>query len=109
MDEFWKAVSGIDWSKPKEIEYRIYYDSNTGQILDYTTESRPGDFIVVDRNTFAQHRFEPRVRDGRLVYPTPSRSKLIPADSGTACHPNDITILWDDPSAQHWKTKIYED
>lgn len=109
MDEFWKAVAEVNWSKPPEIEYRIYYDAETGQILDYTTESRSGDFIVVDRETFARHRFEPKVKNGTLTWPTAARSKLTPADSGTACHPQDITILCDSDIAQHWKIKIYED
>ncbi len=109
MDEFWKAVGAVDWTKSSAVEYRIYYDVGTGQILDYTTESRAGDFITVDRETFARHRFEPRVKDGKLHWPAAGRNKLVPADSGTACHHNDITILWDDPHAQHWKTKTYED
>lgn len=109
MDEFWKAVADVDWSVPPQIEYRIYYDAVTGQILDYTTESRSGEFIVVDKETFTRHRFEPRVKDGKLHWPGVGRSKLIPADSGTACHPEDITIICDDTIAQHWKIKTYED
>lgn len=109
MDEFWKAVGAVDWSKPATTEYRIYYDTATGQILDYTTESRDGDFILVDRETFARHRFEPKIRDGKLVWPKPALGKLIPAEFGTPCHPWDITIICQQQDSQHWKIKIYED
>lgn len=108
MDEFWKAAASIQWPKITAIEYRIYYDLDTGRILDYSTDDRPGNYIVVDRHTFAQHRFEPLIRDGALIWPKTKAHKLVPADSGVACHPDDVTIICSGPSAVHWKMKVYE-
>jgi hypothetical protein len=107
MDEFWKAVAEIDWSRPKEIEYRVYYDAKTGQVLDYTNDQRPGDYILVDRETFHKHKFDVTVRDGKLVTPIPPRVKLVPGEKGRGCHSHDITILSDENSV-YWTIKKYE-
>ena len=108
MDEFWKAVAGIDWTAPPPPEYRVYYDPATGSIIEYTTEHREGSFILVDRETFACNRFEPQVREGRLVWPGPQIAKLVPGTEGTACDPRDITIVSSEPGSQHWRLKTYE-
>ena len=41
-----EALASIEWPKPAEIEYRIYYDPESGTVLDYTNEQRPGHWIV---------------------------------------------------------------
>lgn len=107
MDEFWKAVALVNWDPPPEIEYRVYYDPATGQVLDYTTEHRPGDYILVDLKTFHKHRFDVTVKDGQLVTPVLPRVKLVPGEKGRGCHPHDITILSDDAPI-YWTLKKYE-
>jgi hypothetical protein len=102
------------WKKMQEsvdtpvIEYRIYYDLNSGKILDYTTEIREGTYILVDRETFANHRFEYKVKNKKLISPTLSVGKLKPAENGTPCHPADITIITTDSNATHWKNHTYD-
>jgi hypothetical protein len=108
MDEFWKAVAEVNWAPPPPPEYRVYYDPATGDIIEYTTEHHDGEFIVVDRETFACNRFEPKIRDGRITWPGPQITKLVHSAEGTTCDPYDITIITDALEAQHWRLKIYE-
>jgi hypothetical protein len=108
MDEFWKAVATVDWTVPAPPEFRVYYDPDTGSIIEYTTEHRPGQFILVDRETFARNRFEPLIRDGKMTWPRQPIAKLIPDTQGTGCDPRDITIIGHAPHVQHWRLKTYE-
>jgi hypothetical protein len=107
MDEFWKAVDAVDWSRPREIEFRVYYNPDTGEVLNYTNENLPGDYILVDRDTFHRHRFDMKVRDGKLISPVPPIPKLVPGEKGQGCHPHDITILSTE-NPIHWQIKTYE-
>ena len=49
------------------------------------------------------------VKNGKLVKQYQTRtSKIIPADTGTPCHPDDVTIVVDGESNQKWKLKTYD-
>ena len=110
MDEFLKAWSNIQWPVSPVIEYRIYYDLVTGVILDYTNEIRNGTYITVDRETFAKHRFDLKIKKGRLVKAVASVGKLRPSAEGQACHPTDITIVVEPlEPATLWKIHTYDD
>lgn len=92
------------------IEYRIYYEAETGKILNYTNDELPGDYIVVDRETFARHRFDCVIRDGKIVPYKLPLGKLIPSDTGTPCHPDDISIIVGaNETPQYWRMHTYED
>jgi hypothetical protein len=112
MDEFLKAWSELQHIAVPVIEYRIYYDPTTGVILDYTNEVREGTYLTVDRETFAKHRFDLKVKKGVLVKVTPSVGKLRPSKEGQACHPTDITIIVEpaEPAAPatFWKIHTYD-
>lgn len=109
MDEFLKAWSEIQWPDNPAIEYRIYYDSETGAVLDYTNDIREGTYITVDCDTFARHRFDLRVVKGKLVTAAPAVGKLRPAETGQACHPTDVTIIVDSAGpATFWKNHTYD-
>jgi hypothetical protein len=107
MDEFLKAWNQINWSRPV-IEYKIYYDTESGNILDYTTDNLPGTYIVVDKHTFYCHRFDIRIRDGKMIEIRNKVGKLRPDVNGTPCHPSDITIITDKTPAVFWKTHTYD-
>ena len=111
MDEFLKAWNEFQWNtEVPKIEYRIYYDPATGNILDYTNEIREGAYLTVDKETFARHRFDLRVKKGKLVKITPTVGKLRPGLEGQACHPKDITIIVDSVGpATFWKNHTYDD
>ena len=109
MDEFLKAWSEMQWPSNPAIEYRIYYDSKSGSILDYTNDIREGTYITVDRDTFAKHRFDLRVVKGMLVNTAPAIGKLRPAEEGQACCPADITIIVDPTGpVTFWKNHTYD-
>lgn len=109
MDEFLKALAAFQPPAAKPIEFRVYYDTETGKILNYTNEDLPGQYILVDKDTFARHRFDCCVKDGKLKQYRLPATKMVPADDGTSCHPTDITIIVDDKQKSvKWKLKAYE-
>lgn len=109
MDEFLKAWNTLQWPTSSAIEYRIYYDPDTGTILDYTNDIREGTYITVDRATFANHRFDLRVVNGSLIEIKTVIGKLRPGKEGQPCHPTDITIVVDPHSpATFWKNHTYD-
>ena len=108
MDEFAKALAQIQWPVPLIPCFRVYYDPETGQVLNYAMDDLPGTWIEVDRETFHAHRFDRRVKDGRLVAPRINISKLRPSANGTACDLTDITIIVDQASP-HIKWSMYHD
>ena len=107
MEEFLKAWSQIIWETPV-IEYKIYYNLDSGKIENYTTDPLPGPYIVVDKDTFHKHRFDIRIRDGKIIPLKPTVGKLRPDITGTPCHPSDITIVTDKTPAVFWKNHTYD-
>ena len=94
---------------PAPVFYRLYHDDH-GVPLFYSMEDRPGTYIDIDPATFAENRFDIRVRDGQLVTVTwRTTAKLIPGDVGTPCHPHDVTVVVnDDQPHTRWSKRIYE-
>jgi hypothetical protein len=109
MDEFLKAWNALVVTPVQEIEFRVYYDSVSGDVLDYTNDRKPGDYILVDKETFHQNRFDRKVKNGKLISLQPVIGKLRPSVTGTPCHCNDITIITDDiEQAIFWKNYTYD-
>ncbi len=109
MEEFLKAWNELAIPKTREVEFRVYYDSSNGDILDYTNDCCPGDYILVDKEIFHQHRFDQKVKNGKLVSVQPVIGKLRPSDCGTPCYKNDITIVTKDlENAIFWKNYTYD-
>jgi hypothetical protein len=49
-----------------------------------------------------------RVRDGKIVETTwKTTQKLVPQNSGTMCHPNDVTIVVKEHGT-YWSKQTYE-
>jgi hypothetical protein len=99
----------LDVPKPQPVFYRLYHDS-TGVPLFYSMEDSPGTYIEIDQATFARNQFNVRVRDGKLVEIIwKTSAKLVPSDTGTPCHPQDVTIVvGEDKPHQKWSKRIYE-
>jgi hypothetical protein len=58
--------------------------------------------------TFDQQRFDIRVKDGKIVKLNhPASWKLAPADAGTACHPQDVSLVVTKTAhnKQYWEVK----
>jgi len=98
---------------PKLIKpiFRLYYDEH-GKVLYYTTEDLPGNYIVIDSQTFAESRYDIRVIDGTIVKNINYVivEKLVPSDIGVPCHVDDISIIVDEDTIdkKRWSVKVYE-
>jgi hypothetical protein len=109
MDAFWQAVAHHDWTKPEiPLEFRVYHDDE-GNIICYSMEDIPGNYIVTDQHTFNQFRTDLKVLDGKLIKITHSASwKLVPSDCGDyACDASDITLIvpQDHTNKKYWKVE----
>lgn len=90
--EFWQ---NYQWPEVKSIEYRLYHDAQ-GRPLFYTMDELPGDYILVDQETYIHGSFGVRVIDGRLVVlpSTFTVQKLQPGmPAGTACDARDVCVV----------------
>ena len=90
-EEFWAALTSLPESVPPV--YRLYYN-DTGAPLFYSMEELPGKYITVDQHTYSIGPCNVRVIDGILhTLKTNPTTKLIPGHTGTACHPQDISVI----------------
>ena len=81
---------------PPVFSYRLYHDDN-GIPLVYSMEDLPGKYIEVDRETLITAPMYVRVVDGQLKYlKTSTILKLQPSDTGTPCHPTNVSIVVDE-------------
>ena len=100
--EFWR---NYEWTDVKPVYLRLYYDDD-GLPLFYSQEALPGKYIEVTPEQFALQDRSVKVVDGQLVRQKTTRlTKLVPAESGTLCHVNDVTIVVSDQPGQYWKKK----
>jgi hypothetical protein len=108
MEAFWLAANAHNWQQPEaRQEFRLYYD-DTGNVLHYSMEDLPGNFLVIDRLTFDQQRFDIKIKDGKIAKLNhPASWKLAPADHGTPCYPTDVSIVVSDnaENKQYWEVK----
>lgn len=105
--EFWSILAAMP--EPQPVFFRLYHDER-GNPLFYSMEDVPGTYIEIDAETFALSSMKVRVRDGQLVEVTRvSSEKLQPMETGTPCHPTDITVVVskNNPHTK-WSKQIYE-
>ena len=89
--EFWAALAPLPDFDP--IVYRLYYNDQ-GDPLFYSPEDLPGNYIEIDQTTFANSPTNVRVIAGKLVIiKTEMVHKLVPGDTCTACHPQDVSVV----------------
>jgi hypothetical protein len=76
-------------------EYRLYHDEN-GFPLFFSMEQVPGNYIVVDQETYHNGPKHIRVVNGKIVvYKTIFAKKLVPSTEGVACAVEDVCIVVD--------------
>jgi hypothetical protein len=84
------------------VEYRLYHDN--GKVLFYTCEAPEGTFITVDRQTYAEGRYDVQVVDGQVVRNmAPKPTYLIQSTTGTCCHPDDVSVIT--TTGIYWRMK----
>ena len=90
-EEFWAALAPLPPRTDPPV-YRLYCDDQ-GYPLFYSMEVLPGNYIELDAETWHSANIA-QVVDGKIVrHQAPTVPKLIPTDTGTACDPNDITVV----------------
>jgi hypothetical protein len=109
MDAFWQAVAEHDWQQPNHIlEFRLYYNEH-GEVLCYSMEDLPGNYISIDRQTFDQARVDILVKHGKIIkISNPISWKLAPAnEENYACHAQDVTVIVpvEHEQRKFWKVK----
>ena len=94
--------------EPLPVSWRLYYDAE-GRPITYSMEALPGNYIEIDAETYSRAPVNVRVVDGKLRYIRHTWSqKLVPSESGTACHSCDVSIVVDQEPLQRWSRKLYE-
>jgi len=106
MTNFWQATKQHKKTVKVERENRLYYN-DAGQPTTYSQENLPGNYIVVDQQTFNECRMDVRVVDGKLTRPNMITEfrKLVPSDEGTETLAEDITLIG---PGQRWQVKYYD-
>ena len=105
--EFWSILAAMP--EPQPVFFRLYHDDR-GCPLFYSMADVPGTYIEIDAEAFALSSMKVRVRNGQLVEVTWMTSeKLQPMETGTPCHPNDITVVVSENNPHtKWSKQIYE-
>ena len=106
-EEFWAILHAMP--EPLPVFFRLYYNE-AGEPITYTMEDLPGTYIEIDAETFSKSPMHVRVRDGRLVESIwRTTVKLVPGDTGTACHPDNVAIVVAETEPhQRWSKQTYE-
>ena len=92
---FLRVMAEFEWPEPNPVNYRLYYNKD-GTPICYSMENLPGEYILVDRETYVSNNRNVRVIQGKLIMvpPTITAKLLQPsAESGVHCHPRDVTVV----------------
>lgn len=108
-ENFFKAWAEWDRRAPDPVFFRLYYNDQ-GFPVAYSMEDIPGNFIEIDQATYARSSYHVRVVDGKLVNIEYKQvyGKLQPSNTGTSCHPQDVSVVVNTPNTIKWTKVIYE-
>jgi hypothetical protein len=92
-----------------EPEYRLYHN-NEGFPLFYSMEPLPGNYIVVDQETYHNGPKHIRVVNGKIVvYKTVFAKKIVPGSTGVSCAVDNVCIVVDEDQPHiKWHLKKQE-
>jgi hypothetical protein len=105
--EFWQS---FEWPAAKPVVYKLYH-TDDGDPVVYSTDDLPGKYIEVTAEQYSEHSYRVRVINGVLIKQSPTSMatrKLVPGESGTACHPAAVSLVVTDGPSKKWKLKIYD-
>ena len=107
-DAFFQALANLHPQETVKLEYRLYYDPESGDPLFYTSEDEPGTYIIVDKKTYNIGNYHCRVVNNKIesLNTSGSYQKLVPADEGCTVHSTNIMII--SQKGKCWKLKNYE-
>jgi hypothetical protein len=98
--EFYRTYK---WTDPAPVYYRLYHN-DAGEAQFYSHEALPGKYIDITPEQFTLQDMSVKVVDGKLIrLRTAMMGKLVPADSGTLCHTQDVSVVVSDQPGQYWK------
>lgn len=104
--DFWRDHQ---WPDPEPVLFRLYHDDQ-GRPLCYSQQQLPETYIDITPEQWQRADFRVRVVDGKIEpLPPPPLPRLMPSDSGTPCHPQDVTVIVPDGPAQKWRLCSRED
>lgn len=100
----------IESQEPSVLEFRVYYSKN-GNILFYTTENLEGDYLVIDKQTYIEARYDLCVVNKKLVKKVKGITirKYKPDPKGISCHKEDISVLVKGNFKHKQKWKLHTD
>ena len=105
-EEFWSILHAMP--EPQTVSWRLYYNE-TGEPITYSMEHLPGTYIDVDAETYARAPWNVRIQDGHLIEIKPAMRRLVPSDTGTPCHPDNVAIVVSKTEPhQQWSMKTHE-
>lgn len=98
-----------DAPEPLAPFFRLYHDAE-GKPLFYSMAHEPGTYIELTPEEYHRGSSNVRVRDGKLVEVTwRTTVKLVPGDSGTHCHPDNVAVIVaEDQPHIKWSKQTYE-
>jgi hypothetical protein len=106
-------INGVEYlvaeeTVPEPVEFRLYYKDD-GSVEFYTCDKPIGNFIVIDKNTFAEMRYDIRVVEGKIVKIVPGMtvSKLKPDVEGQSTAKTDISVVVNSDYAEQQKWKLH--
>lgn len=107
-EAFFKAYKSLPLQQPVELEYRLYYDSESGEPLFYTSTDEPGTYIIVDKKTYNIGNYHCVVKDGKIINlnVVGAYRKLVPNNKGVVTRTDNVMIIAE--TGQNWAVKIYE-
>lgn len=110
IKQFWDEVEKLLVNNEPKIFYRLYYDTD-GNPLYYSMEDLPGNYIELDKETYALADSKVKVKNGKLYKLNLNDTvKLVPyTTSGFLCHMNDVTVITNIVNdGVFWNLKTYD-
>lgn len=95
------AIKLIQQKQPAPIQYRLYYDIQTGIPLKYSVQDEEGDYIVISFKEYEEASWTVKVINKKIVQPVHPRFLIMyESTGGFSVDPYDWTVLVE-PSEPH--------